>query len=1669
MTALADENNVLIDGVYYNLCNYWSYSYYDDNGNWQGSQSFNNVAVVTYDPNTDVTNPGSVDTYSEDLQIPDKVTYNDVEYSVAAVSDYAFANCRSLTSVQLPSSVVFIGNFAFRDCTSLNSVTMPGIECLGNSCCSPRNVFEGSALTTINLPASLKTIQYEVFNASNLTSITIDTDNQTYTSIDGVLYDKDVTKIVGFPGKKGGTYKIPATITAIKSYSFPENTELDELIIPATVTRFESNAFYGSPKIKKLTIEDSESEITFGRGNANYLGMYDEYGNYQEGSSTFRTIEELYWGRNIKFSTYSPAFAGSPLKKIEIGEKVTKIQKYTFYGCNPPTTLDIKGGFAQWCLLDFSEQDTDPMRGSTTTQVLFNGAVLSGDFVVPDGITTIPAHGFQYSCSGITDLTIPASVTSIADGAFKTLSSLATIQLATGNTSFIVEDNVLYNKEVTKILCFPQLRAGDYTMPTTITEMGDYQFYNCINLTGVTLPNTIKAIPLYSFANCTKLATITMPASVETIGNHAFTNCSSLANLTIPASVETIGNHAFDGCSLLTTLTFEDNSKLKTIGSYAFANCTKLAAITIPASVEAIDDYAFNDCSLLTTLTIEDNSKLKTIGNYAFANCTKLATITIPASVETIYDHAFDNCSALAKLTIEDSDNTLKLGKGYTEVKYETWTDCRTIGIWGTSPIKEVYIGRNLELLDGHKYNYYNNNLSPFKESSLSIVNIGNKVNKIPAGLFNYCWNIREVNFDGTIIDWCNITFADQYSTPFGAHMSGPSPILNVKEGPLHSKVNIPEGATKVGAYAFYGMNGVTSVDVPSTVKTIEPYAFAGVKDIYIHATNVINLEDINSFTDYVYVADNAVQDYKNAPVWSDMKDRIYPLGFLNVVVNLIAMGTSPALLPALNALEEVNGEYRIEALTNLKIRGTMNGWDFMMIRNKMPNLRYLDLSEAEILTNDGEVEYYQGYHTKLNTITPYTFYNLQNLKQVILPEGIEAIEERAFSGSGITSMVINEGIKTIGYDAFSNCHSLTDLTLGKGLETIESNAFQYCSSLKKLYLPTTLKRIESYAFESCTSLTDIDFAEGLTDIEYGAFQYCSSLQDVHLPTSLKRINGSAFQYCNNLNEVHVPSMLEEIGDNAFTGCGLSAVYAYTVTPIQINQNTFDYKGVQLYVPDNSFYAYYMNTQWSQFLRVNELKEGYNYTAWYTARNTDIEISTDKPIRGDEATGWMYPGSGLIITGNGEQLVKKLILEWKHGYNYPSLIENGNLNVDELAFIMNVYPRKWYFFCFPCDIKIQDLKFGGSGKYVWRYYDSEARATGGSGWKNVTGDVLKAGVGYIYQCNVEGTIELPSYNPEYLTQAGDKEVSLETEEAANPQDASWNFVGNPNLSYYSLDEMAEDFDSPITVWNDENQTYEAVVPGDDDYTLHPFQAFFVQKPTDSNEVAFRADKRETYNQSAKKAAARSMARALKPVDENHLIVNIEISDGKTTDKTRVVFDDRKSMDYEAGIDASKFMSMAEVPQVYTLDYKNVKYAINTRPISNNEVRLGFKAPVEGTYTINASHMDMRMALKDKTTGTIHDFSNGEYTFLAEAGSNDNRFALVPAYGATGISENGIEGLDITAENGGISVNGINGQTVNIYNVKGVRVASLIASGNVSLPAGTYIVSTGNKTSKILVK
>ena len=1479
MTAFGEDNSVVvqIDGIFYRL-------YQQEMPTGTGY-----YAAVTYNPEIDpwmMTN--SDGRYEGDLVIPESVKYNDQDYPVRYCEDGTYVYAHSLTSISFPKTI-------------------------------------------INIPCNY------LGDLNNLEAIIVDPENPYFTTINGVLYNKEVTDVLVIPCKRGGTYRVPATITEFGQIGYRIGKPiLDELIIPATVTKIGNSLFNSNPypQIKKVTIEDSDDELIVGIGNS-WRSISGENGSinplfYQ------CNIQEVYWGRNLKES--SPPFAGNgSLTKVTFGPKVTSVPKYSFYDCSV-NTVNLLGGLEQWMGFDFTTNYTSPLWNNPNGTVLFNGSTLEGNVNIPSSITSIPSHAFQYGCAAVTSLNIHANVRDIADDAFR---ELATISLTEGSSYFKVIDNVLYDYNVTKILCFPQLREGEYEMPSTISSAGDYQFYHCTGLTGITLSNNLQSIGIDAFEGCINLPAITIPASVTTIGNNAFNNCPSLTNV-----------------------------------------------------------------------------------------------------------------------VIEDGTTPLTLGNRYYVIDYGGWTQTRESGLFSDAAVTNAYIGRNL-IINGY---------SPFT-SNLTTVTIGDKVNQFPEDTFKDCSGILNVYFNGSIIDWCNITFANQYATPFGNTMMAGNitPILHVKEGPLHSQVNVPSPATKIGAYAFFGQLGVSTVTIPATIQTIEPYAFSGIGEVYFEATSLVPLQNENSFSGNVYVPDDLLKSYRQASVWSQLSDRIYPLGFLQVTVDLVAMSSSPALLPALNALEKINGEYRIERLTNLKIRGTMNGYDILMVRTKMPNLRKLDLSEVTIVNNDNNYEYYTGYHTDLEAITPYMFYNIKHLKEIILPANIKTIQSWAFAESGITSMVIPSTVKTIGDHAFRNCQNLVDLTLTKGLETIKNYAFYDCHKLRALVLPTSLKRIESHAFADCYGLTTIDFAEGLQYIGSYAFDYCGSLKELRMPTSLRQIESAAFRNCYGLTEVHVPSMITQIGDYAFTGCGLKAVYAYTLVPVQINQNTFDYDGVDLYAPDNSFYAYYINTQWSQFRDVIEFPA--IYTSWYTPRNTDLTINVSTPIKSkDGADGSMEPGSGLIFVGDGEQLVKDLILNWQHGSNYPALIEDNNLNVEELKFIMNVYPGRWYFFSFPFDIDISDITF--DGKYVWRYYDAETRAENGSGgWKNVTDGKLKANVGYIFQSNKEGDLELPVNNPVFTqSSTGQKEVPLETYPSTNAQDASWNFVGNPNLSYYDLDNLENSgFTAPITVWDEENQTYTAVVPGDDEYDFHPFQAYFVQTPENTANLTFEDENRSTYVQTEKNAANRRRAHAARRVNENRLLVNLILTNGTTTDKTRVIFNDDNRMDYEAGRDANKFMSMNNVPQLYSLDAKNVKYAVNARPNGNREVRLGFVASAEGNYTIAADRMDCCMALKDNLTGQVHSFDKGDYEFYSEAGTFDNRFTLISGLDFTAINSKTIEGVGISTFDGGIVVNGATDGEVKIYNVNGVKSASISGTGSAMLSPGTYIVSYNGKSSKVVIK
>lgn len=219
------------------------------------------------------------------------------------------------------------------------------------------------------------------------------------------------------------------------------------------------------------------------------------------------------------------------------------------------------------------------------------------------------------------------------------------------------------------------------TIPNSVTSIGDYAFRECDGMSSITINNTITSIGDGSFMYCSSLTSVTIPSSVTSIGDGAFNFCSELTSVTIPNSVASIGERAFGGCNSMTSITIPNS--VTSIGDYAFDGCTVLTGITIPNSVTSIGEYVLSYCNTLTNIAVDSSNTIydsrnncnaiietttnkliqgcsttvipndvTSIDNGAFYGHYSLTSITIPSSVTSIGDEAFYECDELTSVTI---------------------------------------------------------------------------------------------------------------------------------------------------------------------------------------------------------------------------------------------------------------------------------------------------------------------------------------------------------------------------------------------------------------------------------------------------------------------------------------------------------------------------------------------------------------------------------------------------------------------------------------------------------------------------------------------------------------------------------------------------------------------------------------------------------------------------------------------------------------------------------------------------------------------------------------------------------------------------------------------------------------------------------------------------------
>ena len=1237
----------------------------------------------------------------------------------------------------------------------------------------------------------------------------------------------------------------------------------------------------------------------------------------------------------------------------------------------------------------------------------------------------------------------------------------------------------------------------------TITQL-DGIFSNNQTLKKVTLPKSVTSLS-NTFNGCTLLSEVVNTEQIQRFGYSTFSNCSSLKSIDM-SNCEVINSNAFDNCKNLQSVNLK---KCKTIESYAFQNCSNLQSVGNLSTCTTIGESAFQSCSSLKSIDI---SNCNSLGSYVFQSCSKLEEVKLSKQINKINNSTFNGCTNLKSIDLSNC----------TSIEGSAFNECRSLTSVGNTALLSSIQGNafwgctNLTTIDLSNCTF----IGEWAFSTcakLSNINLS-KCKLLGNGAFRQCTELTDVDLSScsslaeSVFSGCSnlktIKGIENFTTIPANAFEG----TGIETLPLPLCTTIQDGAfggctqlksidipvcQSIGMNAFASCSRLESASIPNTIKSLGYKCFNGNTTLTLYAKNVPALDRYPgnmAETDtlalgknvLIIVPEESLAAYQAADVWNTMSERIFPMGTqFNYDVEATAQASTSGLQKAI-------GEKNLRSVVTLKVKGSINSYDIMVMRNKMDNLHYLDLADADVKSNT--YDYYTGYSTQDDILGPHSFADLDKLLTVKLPKSVKYIDQAfnncrqlrsiempenlicvgdttdgnysyndntgAFRNCTNLEEIIFHNCEKIGGNAFYQCNSLQEITLPKNLKHVGSYAFNYCSQLKDIILPSEVETISDHAFEFCGNLSSIQFPPSLKRIESYAFRDCSKLSSINLP-GLTSISENTFSGCSNLTEIKLPSTLERIGNNAFENCSnLNKVYTYTVLPINIDQNTFtNFKATTLYVPTQSYDNYYWSTQWGQFKEIKEFDEPYTYIY------LDNEFTLEKRFEGTPDIDIKNNGA-LTVNGKENQDAGEVTVKGDGNSSAGTLITDGNLDAKKLRFDITVNANQWYFFSFPFDINLADIKT--PGKYVFRKYNGSLRADQGTGgWVDLASDetTLKQGVGYIFQTAQGGNLTLRVTKEKFgKLDANNIVKDLSSYPSADEQNASWNFIGNPQISY--MDAASLGYDAPITYWN--GNSYEAVRPGDDEFALQPFQAFFVQKPVDVSNIEFKAEDRITKSESINKqnnARARRIGRGINP---ERLLINLTLSDGNHTDKTRVVFNDKKSQAYELDCDAAKFAAINDAPQFYTIEAKAGNLAINERPMGS--VKLGFAAKKAGNFTISAKRMDQPMLLQDNQTGATYDLTEGDYQFASNAGTFENRFVLVPSRGTTGIADIVKKtGINIMPTDAGINLNGVDGKKVTIYAADGTMLASRTFDGMLNLMKGVYIVKIDNLSTKVMVK
>lgn len=543
------------------------------------------------------------------------------------IPDYCFQNCHNLVSVTFTNDLVYIGtsafentglsqvNFAkgveyfyaraFANCQNLVTLALPNSEFT-----LADEVFKDSSnLTTLEFAQNTKItkVGLDVFANTNLTNFVASSDsNYSVSDNSGVLLSADGTKIIFVAPMANITdYEVPSSVTEITEGAFANNNTLETLTITNPNTTIAANAFANCSNLTTINLP-SEAGVKildyafYDNANLTTINNLDkviEIGSYSFANSGLTNVVV-----NTDIGSY--AFAGSKLTSITTGANIS-INDHAFYGNTALKTVVLGdnvtiNNYAFAACSALNSINLEKANGTLGDYAFYQDKALTA--INLDNITTIGAYAFA-ECSNLTNVSLPV-VETIGAYAFSKEDSKA---IAPRMTTISLPTSL---KTIGEGAFKDLMYLANVSLPEGLVNLGKGAFSGCSDLETVVLPSTLTIISEEAFRDCSKLSSINLE-NIEVIGKNSFINCKALTKINL-ASATTINYGAFASNTNLVTV---ENANLVTyVGDYAFQSA-KFSTISLP-QLAYIGQAAFSSCPNLVEFTLSDD--LVYVGTNAF-------------------------------------------------------------------------------------------------------------------------------------------------------------------------------------------------------------------------------------------------------------------------------------------------------------------------------------------------------------------------------------------------------------------------------------------------------------------------------------------------------------------------------------------------------------------------------------------------------------------------------------------------------------------------------------------------------------------------------------------------------------------------------------------------------------------------------------------------------------------------------------------------------------------------------------------------------------------------------------------------------------------------------------------------------------------------------------------